>query len=239
MTTIPTGQGECVALAEFVTQKITASIPNVETYIDNIRYTGTIIEDATELAQHLQHTTKHLNATVNEQWPLAVYQTSSMDEPSSYTFRGIEFYKQSTDEMVVTRARLGAKTIAKLKVLRDCLTFTNSPTNWWYPPLSEWVHHDLEAAFGLCVYGSCALMEPLYKYYYIFKHVRRRSYQISTGRRTEEEPAAIWESIIPLWLQWVDALISKTVGTQDFDDKLAQGPQQILITDASPPPVRR
>lgn len=215
-TTIPTGQRQCVGLAQCVALHLAASAasntlvpPHVRTtYIDNFRFSADA-KVAVELAViNFIRICKKYGVTINEDVQKVL---SSLQD--AYDFLGVHF-----NETVVS---LTARTKEKLIQIRNMLEDSFDTITMG----------QLHTIFGVLVFASTILDLQLYPFYYCYKLVRLRQLDVTTvPKQQKAKPARMWPSTKAAWLQWVTQLLDSPgrdiskAATQDF---------QVLVTDAS------
>ena len=196
LTTIATGQRQCVEVAQCVSRhlnekagRMARNLVSQSAYIDNFKGAAIEEKDAAVGAAWLLRVANYYNVTMND----------SLQKPlQSFEHRGILFEHNRT--MIV---RLGSKTSLKVQDLR-----THRLNR-----IADWSIVELQQVFGLLIYASAVLNIPMHIYYYCFKLVRRRMHQLALGELTiqgsnNETPARVWPSTFVNWIDWTDKVAS-------------------------------
>lgn len=178
LTTIATGQRQCVPRAQLAAQAIAtkAQLPG-RPYIDNFRSLSPKFHE-TAVSFHTICTV--LNVTLN-----ATLEETLQAIGKPYEFRGVLFQEGT--------AHLAPKTKMKLMTAHKALQFAQ-----------QWTLHDVQSVFGLCIYATSILRSPTSSLYHIFKFVRRRCNQITDANAL----AHMWPSIVQPWRLWIEQLCS-------------------------------
>jgi hypothetical protein len=78
--------------------------------------------------------------------------------------------------------------------IRECQKFLFSdhalPTRVWW------------SCFGVAIWASSVLRMPKFRFYYVYKFIRR------TAKDHPDSHRAIWKSVVRLWAMWFDELLS-------------------------------
>ncbi len=210
--TVATGQSHAVGVAQLTAEGLSSNVErsgveaehadgvDVDTYIDNIRVAG----DSKCAADAMGKILAKANAL-----GILINSTNNPSDPNTppieceYTFLGVEFDHRRR------RIRLGEKT--KNKILHAAASLKQGLT-----------HEEAEAIFGLCVWASATLRIATYRFYYVYKYMRRRG-----GGGTKLK---VWPSVLPAWQKWAAHLSSnpwRSIKEVDLTD-LA-----VLFSDAS------
>lgn len=215
LTSIATGQRQCVALAQIASQTImrhaveTSMVRDAihETYIDNFKVHHEQMQPVHDIATAFHTACDQAGLSLNDELESAI---QTMQAKSPYDYRGLTFTPGK-------RAILAEKTQRKLLLAEEMLT-----------NVDQWTLRDTQEVFGLCVYAAMALNMATAPYYYVYKLFRRRQREHNeTSPTAGRVPARLWPSVIPVWHQW----------TQDLrlgERKPRQAVKDItVVTDAS------
>ena len=200
LCTIPTGGRQPPAIAEIALRALSQSSSSVvSTFIDNARFGGNDDATVNAAADSFYARVAFVNATVNER-------REDLTPVSEYDFLGVH-YRHSPGRVSVSCLN---KTLAKLSATQ---------------PWQQLTLRDLLGIFGRLSWCTQVLGLKPYKYYYVYKMLRRR-----VGQHLDE-CAHIWPSCIESWQRWtLEALANQE---RVVHAPSSNGACSILFTDAS------
>lgn len=217
LVTIPTGQRQCVEVAQRVSQflnrklkeSIGVRVPSptlhlVAAYVDNFKGASETFLGAKHAFDTLHRIAGNYNITFNEE------KATTENISREFEHRGVAFARQ--------RANIGPKTSRKIADLRRRLE-----------DISGWSILEVEQAFGLLIYCSTVLDIKLWQYYAVFKYIRRRMRQLAMHELGQHDQARVWPCTFPGWVEWTNRV-------ETHRGRQAQrevSPDYVLITDAS------
>ena len=209
LSSIATGQRHSVGYAQNVSRFVLhRAIANVEgsskdskeAYIDNFRYRTLSEQRFGQAVDAFYEECSTFGIQINEE-----YDDVRNNIQNEYDFRGVHFSNKSVTNTSKTKDKLiqARHDISAQLDIRTAISI-----------------------FGLCVFASTVAALPLAPYYYVYKYIRRRSQQISTGSRSPAGDACIWPAIVSTWQTWIDRLIvAVRLSTPQ--------PESVIVSDAS------
>ena len=185
LMTIPTGQRQCVALAQLMSLFLAEEnrqeykLERIDVYVDNFFGASKTYQQALDQAISFAERAKKYGITLNE---IPEVHTQNV------THRGVVFNQASAEVTERMRAKL---TFAR-QIINENICF-----------------REAQQIFGICSYATRINGEfEFYAYYYVYKFMRRRQKE-GLDPRAE---AKVWKSIIPQWKQWISKiLLSKRI----------------------------
>jgi hypothetical protein len=114
-----------------------------------------------------------------------------------YAFLGMRFFHaaSASERSLGPIVSIAEKTALKLRRARAILA-TRSPL----------ATVDLQAIFGVCIFGSIVVGYEMFRVYFIFKFMRKL---VSKIRRNADlaRRAMVWPAIVDQWCAWIDSLL--------------------------------
>lgn len=182
LTTIPTGQRQCVgaaqAISKFLLRVTVHNLPtscetkHQEAYIDNFRIIADDVDIATTAARSFVSVCRQYRVTLNETEQQIV---DSIKEAKD--FRGVRF---DGDTVALTE-----KTHKKFSQITEDLQLVH-----------HWTIDYIDSVFGLLIFASQVLQTEISSYYYVYKFMRRRHQQLSMGKIIRTSSARVWASLL-------------------------------------------
>jgi hypothetical protein len=209
---VPTGASEpplfaqllSTALATLAASPFGADSYVVHTFIDNIRFCSSTLQDV--LAFELRFT------ALLESMNIALNHDETQQGPR-YTFLGIKFDHASQT------VGLSEKTRTKLASYANLIGSKTGDID-----SESWTLGGALAVFGICVWASSVLGLPRAEYYVIYKFIRKKTW--STDGDTAS-PITFWDCCRAPWLRWIYSLLSPEALNVDFSEA------PVLVTDSS------
>jgi hypothetical protein len=135
-----------------------------------------------------------------------------------YAFLGMRFLHaaSASERSLGPIVSIAEKTALKLRRARAILV-TRSPI----------AAVDLQAIFGVCIFGSIVVGYELFRVYFVFKFMRKL---VSKIRRNADlaRRAMVWPAIVDQWCAWIDALLQSS-----FTPRPSPTTTWTVYTDAS------
>lgn len=207
LTTIATGQRQCVPLAQTLAVELAHSAEETQPYIDNFRTLPASDADLEKMTKDFYRRADELGITISEPIDDAIIE--------EYDFIGAHF-------MVGNLVTLTEKTRRKLQQMASDLSRDVVTRPW----------QEIQSMFGLLIQASRLFQMSLCDYYYAFKFIRRHGARFAKGEIDAKTPLTIWASTLDIWRQWVKKLANHEP-RQVSSPKGNNENRVVLVTDAS------